>query len=78
MPDWMRCPAACGAFALEVTVFPNQWKIMRYNSMLTGQRGWIALDKFAGVAAFDTIFDTRDEAVLAACFEIVLLNDNDA
>jgi hypothetical protein len=58
---------------LEVTVFPNQWKIIRYNSLLTGQRGWIALDTFAGVAAMDTVFNTRDEAVLGACFEMTIL-----
>ena len=54
-------------------MFPNQWKIIRYNSLLTGQRGWIALDTFAGVAAMDTVFDTRDEAVLGACFEMTIL-----
>jgi hypothetical protein len=37
--------------------------------------GWIALNKFAGVPAWDTVFDTRDEAVIAACFEIAVGDD---
>jgi len=48
-------------------MFAYQWKLVRYNS------GWIALDRFAGVAAMDTVFDTRSEAVLGACFEMAIL-----
>jgi hypothetical protein len=32
--------------------------------------GWIAIDTINVLVAMNSIFDTRDEAVLAACFEI--------
>jgi len=42
----------------------NDYRIERY------AHGWIAIDTCAVAVAMNAVFDTRDEAVLAACFEI--------
>tara|TARA_R110000868_G_scaffold116398_1_gene309970 strand:- start:507 stop:683 length:177 start_codon:yes stop_codon:yes gene_type:complete len=34
--------------------------------------GWIAMNRFSGVPAWDEVFPTRGEAALAACFEVTI------
>jgi hypothetical protein len=41
----------------------SQYRIERY------AHGWIAIDTAQVSVALNAVFDTRDEAVLAACFE---------